>query len=163
MVNRVIQFSARIGMAAAVCVVTMSGDAHAVSASYSGAGCQFYRDDLDYRWERTTNGGLNNSGAAMLVSCPITNLTPGTWNGITFGAVYVWNPGGQTTTCTIYASSVDGAVQGTQTKTRTLSGWGTLYFNGPSGMPSAFQWGSYTMRCTIPAAGAVYTYFLDQT
>lgn len=160
--KRLIQFSAQVGIAAALSVVTMSGDVGAVHASYSGTECEFYRDDLDFRWERASTSGINNSVASLIVSCPITNLSPDVTTGITFAAVYVLNPAGETTTCTIYGSSVDGVVQGSQSKSRTSTGWGALYFNGPSGLPSAFSWGSYTMRCVVPAGGRIYTYFIEQ-
>lgn len=143
-------------LCAATLVLPSSARADA-DLSVPGAACQQMFDFSTAAFVHLSSGvGYNNTASSMAVTCPVQRNVPGTSSGI-WAAIWVNNPAGKTTSCTVSSIETDGTGVDSETQSVTGTGFQALYF---SNVNSTGGWGSLTVSCTLPARGFINDYYV---
>jgi hypothetical protein len=106
------------------------------------------------------NGTFVNSSTTdgVIASCPIQRDLPDS-SGQIWAGVFVHNPAGHTTTCTLVAADIGGGTMDSEAKTVSGTGWQEIYF---SGVTSNTEWGTYSMWCILPPGGILNGYGIHE-
>jgi hypothetical protein len=124
-----------------------------------GAACQQMFDSSTAQFVHLSNGpGYNNTSNSMAVACPIQRQNPSSTGGI-WAPIYVNNPAGQTTTCSITSTALDDTYIASDTESTTTAGWATIYITN---VYAASAYGMFMLQCTLPPRGFIYEYFIDE-
>ncbi len=108
----------------------------------------------------------NFSGGTMIASCPIEKDNESSTTGLNFSAIYVSNPSGQTTSCTIYSNDIfGGTVDWRQGSTASAGNQAIYLTQGSSSYPNTYvktsaTWGNYGIICNLPNNGAIRSYVI---
>jgi hypothetical protein len=89
------------------------------------------------------------------VICPVQRDNPGVITGA-WASVYVNNPSGKTTTCVVFSNDVNGTTVDSQSKSTSATGFQALQFTN---IDVSAAWGNYTVVCSLPAGGTLYSYY----
>ncbi len=127
-------------------------------SSYGGSTCSPQYAAVT-TWLRSGWGYNTSSTTSATVSCPVTRRNPDSSKGISFSVMYVQNPSGQTTTCTLLEFDVVNNLIKSSSKSTTLTGFQALYFDALTTSPT---WGNYSIVCTVPPHGFLNDYFIAE-
>jgi hypothetical protein len=124
--------------------------------SYVGAGCLPASSTSAHA--RSTS--IYVAQAAQGAVCPIIKDNWTTSTGLNYAYVRLNNPAGQTITCTVYAFDYSNSAITWTTKSTTLPGAQTMYFNPYP--PSGGAEGAYSLYCSLPQTGMIYRYVVSE-
>jgi len=105
-----------------------------------------------------TGGLTNNHTSSVGVVCPVQRDSPNTVTGA-WVAVFITNPAGKTTACSVYSNNVNGTVIDVESKSTSSSGFQAFHFTN---INSSAAWGNYTVSCSLPAGGTIHSYFFAE-
>jgi len=127
-------------------------------SSYGGSTCTPQYAAVT-TWLRSGWGYNTSATSSTTVSCPVTRRNPDSSKGITFSVMYVSNPSGATTTCTLMEFDVANNLIQSSTKSVSYAGFQALYFDALTTSPT---WGNYSIVCTVPPHGFLNDYFIAE-
>lgn len=101
---------------------------------------------------------VNISGGVTSVNCPMVQDSWVSTGGLTFGAMYLYNPGG-TFTCTQTAYESNGtSIMGAKSFTTTAVGVQQQLFYQGGYVPTTGNFGSLSIVCSVPNGGQIRSY-----
>jgi len=149
-----------------VFVIGFTGLAHAQidGKSYSPASCTLVFNGTSYSNPTHTiipgTGFSNTSGGSLYVTCPIVKENEYSKTGLAFAEVFLDNPSGSTTSCSVYSFTVFGdQVQSPVWVSTSAAGRVGLILSSPS---KSDYWGSYSIMCQLPNRGVIKSYTIQE-
>lgn len=152
------------GIAAAPALVNAEDDNNYDGKGYPGMLCLPANNLWD--WLHVTNGNyyFNDAPQTAPVLCPVVQDSWQQTGGLSYNRIWIYNPTGNTFTCTTNSYSADGVFQASASFSTTTAGKSGQYLVNSSGgyVSKTGAEGYIVITCQVPVNGRIYSYVVQE-